>query len=47
MHTHTQIFGHKKELNIAIYNNMNEGIRLSEISQRKTNTPQFHIYVER
>ena len=23
-----------------------EGIMLSEISQRKTNTPQYHLYVE-
>ena len=45
-HTHT-LFSHKKA-NIASCSNMDEleGIMLSEIRQRKTNTVCYHLCVE-
>ena len=39
------LLSHKKECNVAICNNM-EGVMLSEISQRKTNTLSYHLHVE-
>ena len=46
-HTHWTITSHKKG-NFAFGNNMDgpKGIILSEISQRKTNTVYFHLYVD-
>ena len=41
------LLSHKKEWNLAIYDNMDGpgGIMLSEINQTKTNTIRFHVYV--
>lgn len=41
------LFGHKKEQNFAIYNDMDlEGIIITEIRQRETNMVWYHLYVE-
>lgn len=40
--------GHKIELNSAICNNVSnlDSIILNNISQRNTNTPNYHFYME-
>ena len=42
------LFSHKTEWNLTICDNMDgpSGYFLSEISQTKTNTGKFHLYVE-
>ena len=42
------LFNHKKEENPAICDNMDGpwGHYVGEISQRKTNSPRYHLYVE-
>ena len=48
-HTHTRILSsHKKEGDLAICDNTNdlEIIILSEVSQKKTNSVWFHLYMK-